>query len=94
MIFDGYGREDYINLDMIEFSVYHQKEGKKRIFFPNNHELNHFHNFKKNFLFQPELSNLLFYIPNTSNYSHIFCRTLWNKIIRNEILPYYHYITS
>ena len=74
------------NLDMIEFSVYHQKEGKKRIFFPNNHEYNHFHNFRKNFVFQPELSNLIFYIPNTNNYSHIFCSTIWNKIIRNEIV--------
>ena len=71
---------------MIEFSVYYQKEGKNRIFFPKYHKFNHFHNFWKKFIFQPELSNLIFYIPNTSNCTRIFCRSIWNKITRNKII--------
>ena len=34
-------------LDMVEFSVYHQEEGKRKIYFPIYHELNHYHNLKK-----------------------------------------------
>jgi hypothetical protein len=37
-------------------------------------------------IYQPELSNILFYIPNTKYYTPIFCRTVWNKIIRKNIL--------
>ena len=74
------------NLEMIEFSVYHQIEGKKNIFFPNSHELNHYHQFKKNIIYQPELSNIIFYIPNTKNYSSVFCRTIWNKLIKKPII--------
>ena len=33
------------NLDIIEFSVFHKREGKKTIFFPSKHELNHYHKF-------------------------------------------------
>ena len=70
------------NLDMIEFSVYHYKEGTKKIFFPNGHYFNHYHNFQKNIIYQPELSNLLFYAPNTKNYTSLICRTIWNKLTR------------
>ena len=74
------------NLDMVEFSVYHQEEGKKKIYFPIYHEFNHYHNFKKKFYYQPELSDIIFFSPNTNNYSPIFCRTIWNKIIRKIVL--------
>ena len=74
------------NLDIIEFSVYHKEEGKKRIYFPIEHKFNHYHNFVKNIIYQPELSDILFYIPNTYNYTDIFCRIIWNKIIRKTIL--------
>ena len=74
------------NLDMVEFSVYHQEEGKKKIYFPIYHELNHYHNFKKKFYYQPDLSDIIFFTPNTKNYTPIFCRTIWNKIIRKSVL--------
>ena len=73
-------------LDMIEFTVYHKREKKKTIFFPNIHQLNHFHNFKNKIIFQPELSNIIFYKPNTNIYTDVICRTVWNKIIRKNIL--------
>jgi glycosyltransferase involved in cell wall biosynthesis len=81
-----YNYNNKYNLDMIEFSVYHQKEGKKKIYFPIYHELNHYHNFKEVFIYQPELSNLIFYNPNKKSYSSIICRTIWNKMIRKSIL--------
>jgi glycosyltransferase involved in cell wall biosynthesis len=76
------------NLDMIEFTVYHNKEGEKKIFFPIFHHFNHYHNFKKAIIYQPELSKILFYIPNTQNYTSLICRTIWNKLIRKAILNF------
>lgn len=74
------------NTDIIEFIVYQQNEGKNKIFFPKNSEINHKHNFNKKFLFQPELSNILFYKPNTKNYSSIICRTVWSKIFKKKLM--------
>lgn len=74
------------NLDIIEFSVFHQKEGRKTIFFPSKHELNHYHRFKKNIIYQPELSDIIFYKPNTNKYTDVICRTVWNKLIRRNVL--------
>ena len=74
------------NLDIIEFLVYHQKEGRKNIFFPKEHTLSHFHDFKKSIINQPELSEIIFYKPNTKEYSPVICRTIWNKLIRKEII--------
>ena len=74
------------NLDIIEFLVYHQKEGRKNIFFPKDHKLSHFHDFKKNIIYQPELSEIIFYKPNSKEYSPVICRTIWNKLIRKEII--------
>lgn len=74
------------NLDMVEFTVYHQEEGKKKIFFPIYHEFNHHHHFNKKIIYQPELSNIIYYIPNSKKYTAIICRTIWNKIIRKSIL--------
>ena len=72
--------------DIIEFSVYHQKEERKMIYLPTQHEFNHNHGFKKNIIYQPELSNIIFYKPNSKNYSEIICRTIWNKLYRKQIL--------
>ena len=73
------------NLDIIEFSVYQQKEGTKKIFMPDNPYETHYHCFSKEVISQPELSNLLFYIPGTKEYSKTICRNIWNKIIRRNI---------
>ena len=74
------------NLDIIEFLVYHQEEGKTKIIIPRDHKLSHYHNFQKNIIKQPELSEVLYYKPNTREYSSVICRTIWNKIIRKEII--------
>ena len=74
------------NLDMIEFTVYHQEEPKKTIFFPDIHDLNHYHKYKDEIIYQPDLSNIIFYKPNTLNYASVICRTIWNKLIKKSIL--------
>ena len=73
------------NLDIIEFSVYQQKEGEKKIFLPDNHYEIHYHGFPQEIISQPELSNLLFYSPGTKEYSKTICRNIWNKIIRRKV---------
>ena len=73
-------------LDIIEFSVFHQNEKKNLIYLPNINEFNHFHNFKKNILYQTELSNIMFYKPNSKNFSENICRTIWNKLYKKNIL--------
>ena len=74
------------NLDIIEFSVLHQKEGKDEIILPNRHSHSHFHNFNSKVINQPELSEIIFYVPNTKQYTAIICRTIWNKIIRKKVI--------
>ena len=74
------------NLDIIEFSVYYKEERKSKIYRPNAHESNHYHQFKKSIIYQPILSNIIFYYPNSKNYSSVICRTIWNKLIRKNIL--------
>ena len=64
------------NLDIIEFSVFQQIEGQKKIILPNNHYEKHYHNFGKKIISQPELSNLLYYYPGTKNYSKTICRNI------------------
>ena len=73
------------NLDIIEFSVYQQNDGEKKIFLPNNHYETHYHGFPKQIISQPELSNLLYYLPGTRQYSKTICRNIWNKIIRRTV---------
>ena len=74
------------NFDIIEFLVYHRREGRKNIFIPKDHIFSHFHNFQKNIIYQPELSEIIFYKPNTKEYNSVICRTIWNKLIRKEIM--------
>ena len=73
------------NLDIIEFSVYQQKDGEKNIFLPDNHYETHYHGFPKEIIFQPELSDLLYYLPGSKEYSKTICRNIWNKIIRRKV---------
>ena len=73
------------NLDIIEFSVFQQKDGEKKIFLPDNHYEMHYHGFPKKIISQPELSNLLYYSPGTKEFSKTICRNIWNKIIRRKI---------
>ena len=73
------------NIDIIEFRVYHQIEGRKSLIIPNNHFETHYHNFTKNIIYQPELSDILYQIPNKKIYSKTICRNIWNKIIRRKI---------
>ena len=72
--------------DIIEFLVYHKKEGRKNIFFPKDHKLNHYHNYQNHIINQPELSDIIFYNPNSKEYSSIICRSIWNKLIKKEII--------
>ena len=73
------------NLDIVEFSVYQQKEGEKKIFLPDNHYETHYHGFPQQIISQPELSSLLYYLPGTKQYSKTICRNIWNKIIRRTV---------
>lgn len=73
------------NLDIIEFSVFRQIDGKNKIFLPDNDFETHYHKFHKDIIFQPELSNILYYIPETKEYCHTICRNIWNKIIRKDV---------
>ena len=81
-----YNYNQKYNLDIIEFSVMHQIDGYINIFFPKLHIANHYHNFRKSIIYQPELSNILYYLPNTKEYSRTICRNIWNKMIRTQIL--------
>ena len=81
------------NIDIIEFSVYQQFDGRNKIFFPKNDFESHYHRFGKNIISQPELSNILYYLPGTKDFSHTICRNIWNKMIRRDIfIKTHHYI--
>jgi glycosyltransferase involved in cell wall biosynthesis len=73
------------NLDIIEFSVVHQIEGRRNFFLPKSHYKNHYHKFSKLIIYQPELSSLLYKNPFSNRYSFTICRNIWNKLIRKEI---------
>ena len=73
------------NLDIIEFTLLCYLAKKKYLYKPNNIYY-HYHNFSEKIIKQPQLSELLFYIPNTKKYSSIICTSSRNKIFRKEIL--------
>lgn len=75
-----------LNLDIIEFLVFRQKSNETNFIMPKDHILGHQHNFLKNIINQPELAEIIFYKPNTKDYSIIICRTIWNKLIRKQIM--------
>ena len=74
------------NLDIIEFTVFQQIEGRRNIIYPKKHYESHYHNFTHNIIFQPDLSEILFRNPKNNMYSHSICRNIWNKMIRRVIL--------
>lgn len=74
------------NLDLIEFKVDYQDEGRFNLYIRKEHELNHFHNQNKQIISQPELSNIAFYIPRTKNQTYIICRSIWNKVVKRNIV--------
>jgi glycosyltransferase involved in cell wall biosynthesis len=76
----------HLNLDIIEFVVFNKNDWERKIFFPKDERFNHFHNYNKNIIYQPDLSNILFYSPNTNNIVSVHCRTVWNKIVRKTIM--------
>ena len=79
----NYNKEN--NFDIIEFLVYEKNEGEKKIYYPEYHIFNHNHNYTTKIIYQPELSDIIFYQPRTKNYTSIICRTIWNKIFKREI---------
>ena len=72
------------NLDIIEFTILCYNEKEKYLYHDNQYY--HYHNFTEKIIKQPQLSDLLFYTPNTKNYSSIICTSSRNKIFRKEIL--------
>lgn len=74
------------NLDISEFLVYHKNESEINYILPDNHIYSHLHNFNETIIYQPKLSNLLFYSPNSNNITSIICRIIWNKLIRRNIM--------
>jgi len=88
-----YNYSSIYNLDIVEFSVFQQNEGEKNIFVPDNHFEYHYHHFPKDIIYQPELSDLLFYKPGTKEVSQTICRNMWNKIInRKAFIKMYNWI--
>ena len=73
------------NLDIIEFVVLYEYEGKHKLLRPNDHRLSHYHNYSQKIIYQPDLSNILFFEPTNNSYTNIICRPIWNKIVRKEI---------
>ena len=74
------------NLDIIEYTVFYQIEEKKELYYPLEQELNHYHNYSKKIIYQPELSNIIYFKPNSKEYTNIICRTVWNKIYKKNIV--------
>ena len=70
---------------VIEFSVFQQYEDRNKINYPRNDNERHFHKFRKDIIYQPELSSILFYLPGTNKYSQMICRNIFNKLIRKDI---------
>lgn len=72
------------NLDIIEFTKFCYLEKKKYLY--KDKRFYHYHNFSDKIINQPQLSDLVFYIPNTKKYSKIICPASGNKIFKREIL--------
>ena len=70
------------NEDIIEFNVITQEE-EHILYYSLDHRIGHFHKFNQKIIYQPYLSNILFFENN--EYSDVFCRCIWNKMIRKEI---------
>lgn len=75
------------HFDIIEYLVLYKAENKNYLVHPplSNHILTHVHNYSENIISQPELSTIIFYSPQTKNYSSVICRTIWNKLYKKNI---------
>jgi glycosyltransferase involved in cell wall biosynthesis len=73
------------NVDIIEFIVFHQIEGRRKIFYPKKHFESHYHNISNNIIIQPNLSEILFHTPLNNLYSYSICRNIWNKMVKRKI---------
>ena len=92
------------NLDLIEFSVFHQIEGNNKIFCTEKKLEYHYPNFNNDIIYQPELSNILFNILLSNKNCQIIYKRIYNKLSRRNIInqvinyigkEYYHeYIIS
>ena len=74
------------NLDITEFLLYYSNENENEFYIPNHHSRHHNHNFTKKVIVQPELSNILFYKPNSFTLTNVYCRNIWNKMVKRNIL--------
>ena len=74
------------NLDIIEYTVFYQLEEINKIYYPIRQDSNHYHNYSKKIIYQPELSNIIYYKPNSKKYSSIICRTVWNKMYKRDLV--------
>ena len=80
-----YNYNQIYNLDIIEFLVYNQFEGRRNIIYDITHYRNHNHNFSKNIIYQPELANILYKSPVNQRPSRTICRNIWNKMFRKKV---------
>ena len=72
------------NLDIIEYSVICYIEKKFALAIIEYYY--HYHNFSKKIIYQSSLSDIFFQKKNIKKYAWIYCRVIWNKIIRRKIL--------
>ena len=79
---DLYEFNSIYNEDIIEFNVIIQEE-EHILYYSSDHRISHNHHYSQKFIYQPYLSNILFFENN--EYSDVFCRCIWNKMIRREI---------
>lgn len=74
-----------VNLDIIEFTVYNQFNGENKINLPDNSFHTHYHKFTETIIYQPKLSEILYYLPATKQNSRTICRNIWNKMIKKRV---------
>lgn len=74
------------NLDIIEYTVFYLRENIGKVYYSTNPMSSHYHKYSKKIIYQPELSNIIYYRPNTKIYSSMTCRVLWNKIYKRNLL--------
>ena len=86
LLFELYKYNLKNNLDIIEFIVYNQFEGQNKINLPDNDFHTHNHKFNQAIIYQPKLSEILYYLPGTKQNSRTICRNIWNKMIRKKVL--------
>ena len=80
--------ESYLNynLDIIEYTVFYQIEKRNKIYCPKESDQNHYHNYSNKIIYQPELSNIIYFKPNSKEYSTVICRTIWSKIYKKNVI--------